>query len=100
MIWELVKLEIRNFTVPYCVGKSREKKTRKKELNDKYEMLYAVINSDKLIDQSLIAEFYRTKHDLETLEWEEAKGIILRSKCQWVEDGEKSRSYFFKTRAL
>ena len=59
-------------------------------------MLNAVINSDKLIDQSLITEFYRTKHDLETLEREEAKGIILRSKCQWVEDGEKNTSYFLK----
>ena len=96
MIWELVKLEIRNFTVPCCVGKSREKKTHKKELNAKYEMLYAAINSDRLIDQSLMTEFYRTKHDLETLEREEAKGIILRSKCQWVEDGKKNTSYLLK----
>ena len=68
MIWELIKQEIRIFTVPYCVGKSREKKTCKKDLNVKYKMLDAVINSDELIDQSFITELYRTKHDLETLE--------------------------------
>ena len=39
-------------------------------------------------------DYLRSKNELEALHTEKIEGQILRSKCQWYEDGEKSSKYF------
>ena len=41
-------------------------------------------------------EYIESKQFLENLIQERTKGAILRSKCQWYEDGEKSSKFFMK----
>lgn len=95
-VWEFIKLEIRSYTIPYCIEKAKQRNVRERELNKKYEKLYGVVNSDATLDETTIQNFYDTKSQLENLERERSKGIILRAKSQWVEDGEKNTSYFLR----
>ena len=53
-----------------------------------------MINSDSLINETTLEDFHQTKSELENFERERARGIILRSKSQWVEEGEKNTAYF------
>ena len=39
---------------------------------------------------------FQIKLQLDNLERERARGVIIRSKAQWVEDGEKNTSYFLR----
>ena len=41
-------------------------------------------------------EFSQIKLQLDNLERERARGVIIRSKAQWVEEGEKNTSYFLR----
>ena len=95
-LWELVKLEIRTFTIPYCVQRKKQNQAHEKELNNKFKRLHDIINSDSVVNEATTNEFYRIKSQLEDMEKERARGIILRSKAQWVEEGEKNTSYFLR----
>ena len=70
MICELVILDIKILEYYTVLGNHWRNNKQKKEFSAKlclYEMLYVVINIDKLFGQSFITYFYRTKHELETL---------------------------------
>ena len=70
-----------------------------KNLNEKYEQLYKSVNNAN-VDQETVDEFQKIKTDLEALEKQRAQGVILRSKSQWVEEGEKNTSYFLQLEKL
>ena len=95
-VWELAKLEIRNFTIPYCVQRKKQNEAHERELNNKFNRLHGIINSDSEVNEAITNEFYQIKAQLEGIELERARGIILRSKTQWVEEGEKNTSYFLR----
>ena len=95
-VWEFIKLEIRSYTIPYCIKKKKQKHAYERELNKKCEKLHRIINSDSVLNETMLEDFRETKSELENFERERARGIILRSKSQWVEEGEKNTAYFLR----
>ena len=81
-------MEIRSTTIPYCINKKKRQIVQEKNLNEKYKKLHETMNSGT-VSQDIIDEFHKTKVDLEAFEKQQAQGVILRSKSQWVEEGEK-----------
>ena len=45
--WDMIKMEVRNFTVPYCSHKKKEKLKHEKQLNAKYNALFTTINTNE-----------------------------------------------------
>ena len=81
-LWELIKLEVRSFTITYCVAKKRRQIENEKELDKRYTRLFEIVNSNAELNDNTINEFYHVKHELENIERERARGIILRSKVK------------------
>ena len=94
-LMELIKMEIRSFTIPYCVAKKGSEQKNEIELNKKYPKLFEIANSNADLNEHTFNEFNNVKHQLENVERDRARGIILRSKVQWTE-GEKNTSYFLR----
>ena len=94
--WDLIKMEVRNFTIPYCSHKKKEKIKKEKELNERYNELFQIISSNQDLSVETLNEYNAVKGDLEALEKEQVRGIIVRSKVQCVEEGEKCTSYFLR----
>ena len=94
--WDLIKMDIRNFTVPYCTYKKKEAMKRESELNIRFSTLFAQVNTDNDVPENVMTEYYSVKTELENIEKNQARGIILRSKIQCVEEGEKCTSYFLR----
>ena len=94
--WDLIKMDIRNFTVPYCSYKKKETSKHEKILNEKFTQLHTIVNSDSIITNEVLEDYNKVKLELESLEKEHARGIIVRSKVQHVEEGEKCTSYFLR----
>ena len=94
--WDMIKMEVRNFTVPYCSHKKKEKLKHEKQLNAKYNALFTTINTNEPVPENILNEYYSVKRELEMLEKEHARGIIVRSKVQYVEEGEKCTSFFLR----
>ena len=94
--WELIKLDIRNFTIPYCTRKKKENLQQEKNLNKKYDELFNKVHSNENVPDMILNEYNTTKIELENIEKEKSRGIILRSKVRWTEEGEKNTSYFLR----
>ena len=81
----------------------RSKKNKIKsetELDKRYKRLFEIVDSNAELNEHIINEFYHVKHELENIERERALGIILWSKVQWTEEGEKDSSYFLRLKKI
>ena len=79
----------------YSALKSKERNDIERDLRSNYERLHNIINSGNQ-DETNIEEFNIIKHELEFFERQKARGLMIRSKAQWIEEGEKSTSYFLR----
>ena len=78
--WDVIKIEIRSFTVQYSKRRARSEKDKENhlliKLNDLQEKLCASRN-----DHNLLNEYYTLKAKLEKLSNKKIKGTILCSKA-------------------
>ena len=65
-------------------------------MNKKITVLFEKVNSGGEIEKETWQEFSQIKLQLDNLERERARGVIIRSKAQWVEEGEKKHVLFFE----
>ena len=87
--WELLKYEIRKFTIDYTKRKAKEKRKQQAYLESELKKLENNLeNSDNL------RKYERLKNDLELIYDHLAEGVRLRSKCDWYGQGEKSTKFF------
>ena len=92
MRWEYIKYKCREFSRNFSIKMSKERKARRLALEMKHANLEGLISSNSSHD--LLEEYSKCKPDLESLYNYITAGIILRSKSEWYEHGEKSSEYF------
>ena len=90
LVWEILKYEMRKFSIKFSKIRSHTSKLEK----DKNENTIKVFEADP--DGTTISqeEYDLSKSWMENWYDEYTKGIILRSKSDWYEHGEKSTKYF------
>ena len=93
--WELIKMKIRDYTVPYCIQKKQNSLKFENDLNKRFMELYNQLQTNDY-NENIQQEYNSTKFELEQIEKQKARGILIRSKCRWAEEGEKSTSYFLR----
>ena len=87
--WELIKYETRKFTMQYSKEKARATRATVKLLEEQ------INDFETNALSSISSESYsEAKHQFEEIKNEKAIGQILRSKCSFYEDGEKSSKFF------
>ena len=91
--FEQLLLRIRGETISYSSFKKKERNTNKKHLETQIELLDRLIftSPQSIIFQEMLIN---CKEELENIRKEEVKGIFLRSKAKWIEEGEKPTKYF------
>ena len=97
LVWELIKMEIRDHTMSFAKGKARAAFRRETEISKQLEELdYKICNSDNLsnIDDTL-NEYESLKNEMQAIYEKKGHATIFRSKCRWVETGERPTTYFF-----
>ena len=97
LFWEMLKMEIRTATISFSKNLAKSKNCRKMEITRRLQMLDEFIcNNFHLpnIDQAL-NEFDDLKTELQTIYTRKGNAAIFRSKCRWVENGERPTKYFF-----
>jgi len=95
-IWEYFKYKIRQFSITY--GKHKVKRLAKEEFELETKLKSLEENLDQKLDlqdnDTLLNEINETRSKLEEIDNYRTEGLIMRSRCQWVEKGEKSNDYF------
>ena len=78
--WEILKSEIRKFSIRYSKVIVKEKRKNQHELESKLKILEKSLSCDKNIE-----EYHKCKADLDEIYDNIAEGVKVRSRCQWYE---------------
>ena len=97
MFWELLKMEIRCMTISYAKRKAKETNERELVIKDTLDRLDHIIcnNADLTNINQELKQYENLKKELQELYENKGEAAKFRSKCQWVEKGEKPTKYFF-----
>ena len=92
--WDLIKMEIRGFTVKYSKRKAKRTRDKEKALQERINTLQAQAEKHPH-NRSIILELQVEKSRLKKIMAYKTKGAILRSKVRWHEQGERNTNYFY-----
>ena len=90
--WDFLKYGMRQFARRYSIDKARGHREKRKDLEQKVKELESLISTGA--EECSLQEYNKCKQDLEEIYYYITEGIILRSKTDWYELGEKSTKYF------
>lgn len=95
MTWEYIKYKVRDYSVHFGKKKKKDMVNTEQSLETKLKEI------DEKIDQgdsdiSLALERERVIKELKDIDKYKTEGLILRTKCTWYEEGEKSNKYFLR----
>ena len=93
LTWDLMKMEVRGFTIAYAKRKAKEKRNEEKKLQEQLNELLAQSAQCKT-NPLLRTKIQSIQMRLKRITNQKVKGAILRSKARWVEYGEKNTRYF------
>ena len=93
VVWEMIKVNIREFSQLYSKAKAKEKREKLQDLQRQLQHLENEVAYDPL-DQNKWNHIARCKKDIEIIELYIAKGAQIRSQEKYIEDGEKCTKYF------
>ena len=94
LLWDYIKLRIKQYCVTYGIRKSRGKKDVYKELKDSLDQLDKQLAENYNIE--VCQERNRVKAKLDEYYQEKSKGYQIRSRAKWIEEGEQSTRYFLR----
>jgi exonuclease III len=87
--WDYLKYKIAQYSRTYTKEKARIKRAEVKELECRVKYL-----EGNLTDDLNISQYQEAKKDLDEHHNEITKGLVIRSRAQYYEEGEKSNRYF------
>ena len=87
---ETLLMEIRGKTIAY----SSHKKKREMEAEDNLKKEIETLEKDVLNIENNVNKLENLKNDLQLLRSKKIEGMIVRSKVQWIDQGEKATRYF------
>ena len=87
-----MKYKRREYSRNYSIQMAKTRKRRRISLEKRVAELESLITSNS--NNQLLKEYSSCKLELESLYEYITSGIILRSKTNWYEHGEKSSKYF------
>ena len=92
--WDLIKMEIRGFTIKYSKGKAKKYRDEEILLHKKVNDLQARAENMPH-NRNIVIELQRARSSLKKIMLTKTKGAILRSKVRWHEEGEHNTKYFY-----
>ena len=97
LFWEMLKMEFRSTTISYSKTKSKLVQVREEEVKSRLEVLDHIIcnNFNSPGIDPVLNEYDNLKAELQSIYEKKGRSAIFRSKCRWVEEGERPTKYFF-----
>ena len=87
--WEFLKYHIPKFTIWFSKIRAKKERKQREELEASLKLLEKKLSIEE--NQCL---YEKSKRDLEEIYNNIAEGTLMRSRCQWHEEGEKSSKFF------
>ena len=97
LLWEMIKLKVREQTLRYAKTKKGKMLREEEKLEKKINILQRQIDSGCNNDKEKLAiniQLEQKTKELEKIIEYRTRGAILRAKCRWYNEGEKNSKYF------
>ena len=97
LFWEMLKMEIRAATISFSKNIAKSTHRREMEIRRQLDVLDNIIcnNFDSSEIDLVLKEFDNLKTELQSIYDKKGMAAIFRSKCRWIEMGERPTKYFF-----
>ena len=92
LLWELIKMEIRAFTISYSKQIAKTKKDYEKDLIQEVSRLGNL--GENSSSPETVQKYIKVKNELDKISYDRTRGACVRSKARWHEFGERSSKYF------
>ena len=93
LYWEVIKMEIRAFTMAFSKNKAKRKRDEESILLS--EMMRLQNKLQTSYSDSLKTELEKIKSKLSKIAGVKTRGTIVRSRARWYEHGEMNSKYFY-----
>lgn len=93
VLWDALKCTLTGTCLEYCARKKKEKNFAKNHLLKEIEEIDGKLKVDSDNEDLLVEKEFLTKALDDMLEVE-TRGLIVRSRIKWAEEGERSSKYF------
>jgi len=90
LLWELVKIEIKTYSVTYAALKAKDRRKKEREIETELTKL------EGKYDEQCRKKREALQSELNDINSEKVKGQQIRAKAEWREKGERSNKYFFR----
>lgn len=97
LLWEMLKLKIREQSLKYAAAKKAKLSRREEELEKEINSLQNQIDRTFMQPNDMAeasGALEAKKRELEKIIEYRTKGSILRARCRWYNEGEKNTKYF------
>ena len=97
LLWEMIKLKVREKSLRYSKNKTKQAKQREIYLEQTIARLQGELDNKTTGDtlfSHLEEQLNDSRHELEKIIEFRTKGAVLRSKTRWYNEGEKNTKYF------
>ena len=95
MGWELLKSKIREQTISFAIFASKESKAEYNRLYTELQNLETKLSETTVLNKDeLLHQYEIVKQEWDCYNSTMSRGSMIRSKCNWVENGEKCSRYF------
>ena len=90
--FEILKMKIRSLSINYSINKSREEKNVTLKLENDILYFESIMNHSP--NDEVQKSLFEKKLELENCRQKKVEGLLLRSRANWHENGEKCTNYF------
>ena len=95
-LWELVKIKIKENSIKYSIKKSRARHSKVNEIENRLKQIDTLLIQNTSDKVALSNESKILKKELDDHYTYKARGHQVRSRAKWIEEGERSSSYFLR----
>jgi len=103
LVWDMCKIRFKEFSIEFCTKLKRNKDTEMHNIESKLDNLDKIL-ADTHLDESrrttLFTERKTLKSQLDSFYICKSRGSYVRSRANWIENGEKSSKYFLSLERL
>ena len=94
LLWELIKVKVKDASIYYGNKINKEKNRKKEKLQKQIKQLNdALINNVSNFNENIEAEIQEKTKIIEKIYDSETKGAYIRSRKKWIEEGERNTKY-------
>lgn len=97
LIWDMCKIRFREFSISYCTKKKKAEEGDIGNIENRLDRIDFLLADANLRDEmrcKLYSERKSLKNKMDIFYANKARGGFIRSRANWIEEGEKSSKYF------